>query len=303
LDEITSLHGQVNEAKENPDVYSSMNLAQITSKYDYLKSGFESKKKSLAEERATQEKNENLLSKFSAAYGDYSKFVNATIQEIEAEQSVELEDQKKFLNEIGQKATKQSKDHLKSLNEQFTQIEQADIAEQAPVTLQEVAVLDATLQKVLTKRIETVDANILSKKQSNISESQLKDIRDTFKFFDKEKSGSLNKIQFKAACASLGEDIPDEKLENTFAMYDVDKDGKISFDEFVSFISSVVKEGAGKDDLLAAFKDLTKGEDFISESVIRSNFDKDQAEYFLKTMPKTDKGYDFAAYLDSTYAK
>jgi len=113
----------------------------------------------------------------------------------------------------------------------------------------------------------------------------------------------LNKIQFKAACASLGEDIPDEKLESTFTSYDVDKDGKISFDEFIAFISSVAKEGAGKDDLLGAFRDLTKGEKYITESAIRSNFDKEQAEYFLKVLPKVDQGYDYEAYIESAYAK
>jgi len=78
---------------------------------------------------------------------------------------------------------------------------------------------------------------------------------------------------------------------------------KISFDEFIGFISSIAKEGSGKDDLLGAFRDLTKGEKFISEGQIRNNFDKDQSEYFLKNMKKTDEGYDYEDYINRTFSK
>jgi len=225
-------------------------------------------------------------------------------KEVEKELDGELEEQLKVVRELGNKYSHESKDEAKKLTEIFSKIEQADIAEQAPITIQEVNVLDSQLQKVCAKRIETIEANILSKKQSNISESQLKDFRDTFKFFDKEKkTGFLTKIQFKAACAAVGEDIPDEKLEQTFSQFDQDKDGKISFDEFIGFISSIAKEGSGKDDLLGAFRDLTKGEKFISEGQIRNNFDKDQSEYFLKNMKKTDEGYDYEDYINRTFSK
>jgi len=303
LDTVGTLHKQVTDAHENPEVYSSISLKQITSKYDALKSGFGIKKTQLAKEKVTQEKNESLLNKVTEQFADFKKFVATHTEALEKEQTGELEDQLKKVREIATIVTPQSKEKVKKLNEVLTQIEQADIAEQSPVNSQEVAVLDAQMQKVLAKRIETIEAGILSKKQSNISEAQLKDFRDTFKFFDKEKSGHLTKIQFKAACAAVGEDIPDEKLESVFRSFDKDGDGKISFDEFISFVSSVAKEGAGKDDLLNAFKDLTKGEPVITENVIRSNFDKEQAEYFLKVMPKVTGGYDYVAYLDSAYAK
>lgn len=303
LDEIGKLTQHVKDNNENPEVYSSMGFEAITSKYDELKEGFETKKQALAKEKEVQVNNEGLLSELSKHFDAYKQFVHDKTSEIEKDLSGELEDQLKVVSQLGIKATHESKEEVKKLNEIFAKIDAADIAEQAPITAQDVNVLDAQLQKVAAKRLETIEAAILSKKQSNISESQLKDFRDTFKFFDKEKSGFLGKIQFKAACAAVGEDIPDEKLEQTFTQFDQDKDGKISFDEFIGFISQVAKEGSGKDDLLQAFKDLTKGGKYISENAIRSNFDKEQAEYFLKNMKKTNEGYDYEAYLESTFAK
>lgn len=303
LDEISKLTQQVKDNNENPEVYSSMGLEAITSKYDGLKEGFDTKKQALAKEKETQQNNEGLLNELSKQFGNYKTLVSDKTSEVEKELTGELEEQIKVVREIGTKATEESKAGIQKLNELFAKIESADISEQAPIGAQDVTVLDAQLQKVIAKRIETIEAAILSKKQSNISESQLKDFRDTFKFFDKEKSGFLGKIQFKAACAAVGEDIPDEKLETTFTQFDQDKDGKISFDEFIGFISSVAKEGSGKDDLLQAFQDLTKGEKYISENAIRGNFDKDQAEYFLKHMKKTDEGYDYVDYINSTFAK
>jgi len=58
----------------------------------------------------------------------------------------------------------------------------------------------------------------------------------------------------------------------------------------------------GKNDILGAFRDLSGGQNFITEAQIRSNFDKEQADTFLSTMKKTDAGYDFQEYCDRAFS-
>jgi len=51
---------------------------------------------------------------------------------------------------------------------------------------------------------------------SSVSKEQLNEFHETFKYFDKSGNNKLDKNQFKAACASVGEDIPDNELDSVF---------------------------------------------------------------------------------------
>jgi len=137
----------------------------------------------------------------------------------------------------------------------------------------------------------------------SVSKEQLQEFHDTFKHFDKQNRNKLNKLEFKAACASVGEDIPDNVLESTFKSYDKDGDGFINFEEFIEFMSSVVKEGTGYDDVVESFRAITGGKDVISATQLTSNLEKDEAEYLMKKMPQVNGGYDFVTYAKNTYGK
>jgi len=135
----------------------------------------------------------------------------------------------------------------------------------------------------------------------SVSKEQLQEFHDTFKHFDKQNRNKLNKLEFKAACASVGEDIADNILENTFKAYDKDEDGFINFEEFIEFMSSVVREGTGYDDVVESFRAITGGKDTITANQLTGNLEKEEAEYLMKKMPHTDGNYDFIAYAKKTY--
>jgi DNA repair exonuclease SbcCD ATPase subunit len=300
--EMSNIHKQISDKGENPQTYTTLTLDGLSSKYDALKNEFATKKEAIATEKQKQEENVKLISEFTTEFGAYQDFVTKTSDEVENISSGSLEEQLKSVKDLAEKAKPQSQQSVDKLCSSFEKVEAADIAEQAPATVQEINGLNERLQKVFNKRMETLESGILSQKQSNISEEQLKDFRDTFKFFDKENTGSLTKFPFKAACAAAGEDIPDEHLEKVFKEFDADGDGKISFDEFISFISSVAKEGAGKGDLMTAFQEIAGGNKFLTEQQIVSNFAKEQAQHFLTEMKKTDEGYDYESYLNASFS-
>jgi len=54
------------------------------------------------------------------------------------------------------------------------------------------------------------------KKLGSVTKEQLDEFHETFKHFDKAGRNALGKNDFKAACASVGEDIPDNELESVF---------------------------------------------------------------------------------------
>jgi Ca2+-binding EF-hand superfamily protein len=302
LQELAKLHKEVTDDGEKPEIYSSIGFSQVQTKFTSIKTPLGDKLQLLGAEKKKQQELETLVNSYSSKFSQYSKFIDQSASAIQKDMQGELEEQLKTVQQQGVAFSKESKATLKELSDLFSKIEAADISEKV-VSIQEASLSDAKLQKTITKRIEALESSIMSKKQSNISESQLKDFHDTFRHFDREKSGTLSKLAFKAACAAVGEDIPDNKLEETFNGYDKDRDGKISFDEFITFISSVAKAGQSKSDILQAFRDLSGGNKFITEQQLRNNFDKEQAEQFLATLKKTDEGYDYEGYLESTFSQ
>jgi len=182
-------------------------------------------------------------------------------------------------------------------------LEQAEVLEQSDVTQQEIGLLHDNLARTISKNIENLEQAILAQKSSNLSAEQIKDFQETFKYFDKDKDGKLGKLDFKSTCNALGEDIPEQELDRVFSNYDQDRDGLISFEEFLDCMSKFAKEGSGYEDVLEAFQQIANGNPIITEQELRSTVEKQEAEYLLTKMPKVDNGYDYVAYLKGVYNK
>ncbi|XP_078594699.1 uncharacterized protein LOC144872420 [Branchiostoma floridae x Branchiostoma japonicum] len=55
---------------------------------------------------------------------------------------------------------------------------------------------------------------------------------DTFKMFDKDKSGFLDKSEIMQGMAQLGAEVTEEEAEKMLREADTDGDGKVSYEEF-----------------------------------------------------------------------
>jgi hypothetical protein len=63
----------------------------------------------------------------------------------------------------------------------------------------------------------------------------LKLIKETFDKFDKDGSGTIEREEIKKAASELGENITSEEFDKCFAVMDENKDGIITFQEFVTW--------------------------------------------------------------------
>lgn len=59
---------------------------------------------------------------------------------------------------------------------------------------------------------------------------------EAFKMFDKDKDGTISIDEFSAIIMSVGEQVSQEDIEYLFSSADVDHNGKLSHDEFVNFM-------------------------------------------------------------------
>jgi actinin alpha len=303
LEKAKELDQWLVENNANPKRYSNYTIQEIEERYNDARTQIDTRKEDLEEERIKQQKIDELLKEFQAKADAYKQFIEQQNVELNSVGSGSLEEQLQELQKKGEAALEENETHYGGLTQLLEQLEAADVVEQTTVTLSEITTMYENLKTVVEKRATSLEQQILVSKTGNITEEQLKEFKDTFKYFDKDKDNMLNKRDFKACCQSLGEDIPDSQLDNIFKQYDVNKDELIEFEEFVDYMSKNLKIGSSYEDVIDAFSQLAAGKDFITEAQLRAVMDKGEADFLLSKMPQTDNGYDYKAYLNSTFAR
>jgi len=63
------------------------------------------------------------------------------------------------------------------------------------------------------------------------------DFRAAFRVFDKDNNGFITRDELKTAMELLGEQMTDDDIDNMIAMADLNKDGKIDYEEFTRLLS------------------------------------------------------------------
>jgi Ca2+-binding EF-hand superfamily protein len=69
---------------------------------------------------------------------------------------------------------------------------------------------------------------------SDLSQEFLDEMRGVFEVFDVHRTGKLNRADIMLAMRELGEELGSEEVDDMLLVADVDRDGLISFDDFIS---------------------------------------------------------------------
>ncbi|UIZ22951.1 hypothetical protein KXD40_003764 [Peronospora effusa] len=91
--------------------------------------------------------------------------------------------------------------------------------------------------------------------------------RETFALFDKDESGCIDQDELKNMLLALGQQLSSSEIDQIMRQADTDKDGKISFTEFVSMMNQRLfrRGNLTTGDLKAAFNTFDVNQDgFIS---------------------------------------
>jgi len=155
---------------------------------------------------------------------------------------------------------------------------------------------------ILTKGIADLESAIARKLHSGVSAEQLAEFKEAFDFFDKDKSGSLNHLEFKGCLKSLGQEPSEDELKATCEELDTNNNGSIGFDEYLIFVSNKAGDHDSEDQIVAAFKVLTNGRGFITETEMGVVMEADQVAYLVSVMPKHAEEPDAYLYQEWTSA-
>ena len=88
---------------------------------------------------------------------------------------------------------------------------------------------------------------------SDMTESQLQEIKDAFDLFDTSGSGTIEPKELKVALRALGAEPTKEDIQKLVELHDKDNSGTIDFHEFLAIMMKKMAETDQKDALDEAF--------------------------------------------------
>jgi len=73
-------------------------------------------------------------------------------------------------------------------------------------------------------------------KKASVDDDRGEEMRAAFKIFDKNKDGFITRSELKSAMRKIGEKVSDKQVDGMVKEADLDKDGKVNYDEFVKVL-------------------------------------------------------------------
>ncbi|CAF1070377.1 unnamed protein product [Brachionus calyciflorus] len=106
---------------------------------------------------------------------------------------------------------------------------------------------------------------------AGLSEDEIESIRASFEFFDKDKNGFITTSELRDVIKKCGSKLKEKDVKEMVKQFDVDKDGKINFEEFIQLMTVNFNNSDNfEQNLVNAFEKFDKdGNGFISRSELK----------------------------------
>jgi actinin alpha len=251
----------------------------------------------------TQQQNDQVCQSFAEKAKQLKQWADSQLQTIASLQG-EPSQQLEKIRHIGEQI-RSNKNQLDALIDLDNQLNERNVAHN-PHTEESIQTLKLVWDGVLEaaeKQQILLEKELLAQSQSTISPEQLAEFQETFKTFDKDNSGVLQKHEMKACLASLGHDASDAKMDNLFSERAKTHPDKIVFDEFVEYMIKISEDSDNPNTIKNAFKTVAGDKEWVSEQDLKIVLDKDTFAYLIAHMPKNAEGnYDYNAFTGAMYA-
>lgn len=289
------------------NTYSKLSYADLTNKWHAFQALVESRKGKLATELTTQEENETIRLEFAEKAKAFNEWINEQTAAVSAVTASHKELEEKHADAVALNASIASNQGQYAEAHQYNQkLEDARITDNRHTELT-IEVLKLRWEKLNNLAKETEDLiqkQILAKKNTDVSADELKEFRDCFDHFDKDKNGSLERLELDACLKSLGEDLNEHQLTRVVEEYG--KDGVVFFDQFVEYMIKTRKGSDTPDNIKASFRIMAEDKDYITEAQIRSVLPPARADYLVANMPAYpghEGAFDYNKFTDDLYSQ
>jgi len=310
--EIVSLGGA-----ENP--YSTHSYDTITAGFQDVQNLIPARDNTFAAESSKQSTREQLRKDWAVAASDTNNWISSKLEtvkkEVEGAAFEKLEDEVANLNSVEGECTAYLP-KIEFLEKLHQQIQDSLIFENPHSTLSIENIRGSWqhLAGFIRRNATELQNQILYRDSRHMTEEQLRDLRESFKHFDKDGSNKLDRLEFRACLISLGRDIPqvptpgnDAEFERILARVDPNNDGFVSYDEYFAFMSEESADAETSQQLVEAFKVIAAGHDYVTADQLRKDLDSALAEYCIQNMSPYQGGppgaLDFKSFASALYGE
>ncbi len=77
-------------------------------------------------------------------------------------------------------------------------------------------------------------------KKDMVGVDKSEELKAAFRLFDKNKDGYITRAELKSAMRKIGEPVTDKEAASLVKQADLDKDGKVNYDEFVKALANKI---------------------------------------------------------------
>jgi len=207
-----------------------------------------------------------------------------------------LENQVKELLEVSDEMKGQYMDDLEQCNQE---IQEALILDYHLISLKMEHLRNdwEKLKTTLSLMINDVKNLILMRDAIGISDDQIKELRTSFNFFDKDQSGRLTRKEFRQCLISLGRSVDEEseveesnEFQRIMATVDTDGSGSVTFLSFFEWMTKEMADTDTPEQLSTAFRVIAGDKPHITAEDLRRGLPPDQAEYCIGSMETAPDG-------------
>jgi len=247
---------------------------------------------------------DDLRKKYAELANEFYDFIVGFKKDISDSGTREPQDQLAYLKKRESELEKDSRpDELKT---SYNLLEELGLADENPytdLTLEELILLLESVKNGLKKKKQAIQSQLASSGQSNITDDQIAEFQDTFRHFDKDRSGELDKLEFKACLATLGQSFNDENaFNNLFRKLAGNKD-KIDMDTFVKYMISLMEDTDDAIQIKQSFKILANDRSTIGSNDLNyPPLESELINYLTDRMKGSDPDYNYSHYTDDVFA-
>jgi spectrin alpha len=323
FNELQKLDQEIKQLQMGPNPYTWFTMETLRDTWRSLQKAIKDREADLQMEKHRQEENDNLRQQYAQIATQLYAWLTETRNEMMEIGSISSSLEAQLI------ATKQKSDEIRTVREQFKDIENLSSQLEDRLILDNKYTEHTTLSLAqawdqldqLGMRMQhNLEQQIQACSQSGVSEQSLREFSMMFKHFDKDKSGRLDHDNFKSCLRALGYDLPvpeegkpDIIFENILNIVDPNRDGFVTLQDYMAFMISRETENISSvADVINAFKALTQNgeQPYITKEELQVNLPPDQVDYCVRRMnPYKDKtgreiqnAYDYEEFTNSLFA-
>lgn len=294
------------------NVYSSYTVSEVFADWHSMIGALDARDSAIAEEIHRQQSAETLRIAYAEKANPLAQWMEDERNGIEADGALgtleEQQDAYKARHD-GVAARKPDLDEVIALSGQL-EAELVFTNQYTNVTVEMLTTDYEQVDAMLGKAVSETENQIEQRDALGVSEDEIADLKKTFNHFDKDKSGFLDRLEFRACLMASEVDLPtlgnadqpDPKFDAIMAECDTSGDNQVGFQEFLAFMARMAKDRDSPEQLTESFKTIAGGKHTVTEAELSREFSPEDVSMLTSKMTPGDSGvYNFGEFVLSIY--